>query len=346
MRYWCLAHKADATGKYGRKLDVCRGAGIEPISEADTLALNLDKFPGGVALWGAVPPVYDTTTLPLDRGIHVHARLVLGGDKVHDMTFRAVEVTGGKLPPGGLTISELDAVYYMVSSIFGFGIRFIECSLCGYPHLDKDWFSVHPHRRHLCAGCGHHFRDTATGIGNPIAELQRATGMATREPIPAGRSLDIRQADYPGGIQIWGSNPAIIWSAAKSEEAGIHVHAFTNEGERLEVDETFSTVTIDGVTLDPTMVRTLMAQNGLPHIAGRLFSMRCMACGRPAFDEDEDAFTPEIGRRCSHCGGDLTGSGRVRKAISNPLIDVLERLSAKATRPLQNHSLGLLPETL
>jgi hypothetical protein len=32
-RYWCLAHKADATGKYGRKLSVCRGARIEPISE-------------------------------------------------------------------------------------------------------------------------------------------------------------------------------------------------------------------------------------------------------------------------------------------------------------------------
>lgn len=73
-RYWCLAHKADATGKYGRKLEVCRGAGIEAISEEETLALNLDRFAGGVALWGAVPPVYDTTRLPLDRGIHVHAR--------------------------------------------------------------------------------------------------------------------------------------------------------------------------------------------------------------------------------------------------------------------------------
>ena len=124
-RFWCLAHKADATGKYGRKLSVCRGAGVEPISEKETLALNLDQFAGGVALWGAVPPVYDTTRLPLDRGIHVHARENPGGDKVHDATFRAGKVTGGKLPPGGLMISELDAVYYMVSSIFGFGIRFI-----------------------------------------------------------------------------------------------------------------------------------------------------------------------------------------------------------------------------
>src|SRR5438105_12337256 len=82
MRYWCLAHKADATGKYGRRLAICRGAGIPPISESETLTLDLDNFGGGVALWGAVPPVYDTTRLPLDRGIHVHARQIPGGQKV------------------------------------------------------------------------------------------------------------------------------------------------------------------------------------------------------------------------------------------------------------------------
>jgi len=346
MRYWCLAHKADATGKYGRKLSVCRGAGTLPISDEEMLTLDLNEFDGGVALWGAVPAVYDTTRLPLDRGIHVHAREAAGGHKAHDRTFRAVTLIGGKIPEGGITISELDAVYYMVSSVFGFGVRYIECSLCGYPHLDKDWFSVYPHRRHLCAGCGRHFRDTATGIGNPIARLQAATGLASRKPVPAGRPLRARQQEYPGGVQIWGSNPAIIWSAEKSEEEGIHVHAFKGEDSKPDVDDTFSTVTIDGVTLDPVMVRTLMAQNALPHIAGRVFSMRCMDCNRPAFDADEEAFTPEVGRQCSKCGGTLSGSGRLRKAIANPLVEALERLSFKAPRSPQRHSLGLLPETL
>jgi hypothetical protein len=346
MRYWCLAHKADATGKYGRKLAVCRGAGILPISEAETLTLDLDRFRGGMALWGAVPPVYDTTHLLLDRGVHVHAREVLGRRKVHDTTFRAVKLTGGKLPAGGITISEFDAVYYMVSSVFGFGVREIACSLCGYPHLDKDWFSVHPHRRHLCAGCGRHFRDTAIGIGNPIAQLQTVTGLASRQTVPARRSLRLSQQDHPGGIQIWGSNPAIIWLAEKAEEEGIHVHAFKGNGDLPDVDDTFSTVTIDGVTLDPVMVRTLMAQNALPHIAGRVFSMRCVDCNRPAFDSDEAAFTPEVGRRCSKCGGSLSGSGRLRKAIANPLVEILERLATKAPRPPQQHSLGFPPETL
>jgi NAD-dependent SIR2 family protein deacetylase len=240
----------------------------------------------------------------------------------------------------------MDAVYYMASSVFGFGVRYIECSLCGYPHLDKDWFSVHPHRRHLCAGCGRHFRDTAAGIGNPIAHLQTATGLASRHPVPAGRSLSLSQEKYPGGIQIWGSNPAIIWSAEKSEEEGIHVHAFKGDDDTPDLDDTFSKVTINGVTLDPMMVRTLMAQNALPHIAGRVFSMKCVDCNRPAFDTDEAAFTPKVGRRCSKCGGSLTGAGRLRKAIANPIIGVLERLSFKAPRSPQRHFLGFLPETL
>jgi hypothetical protein len=105
-------------------------------------------------------------------------------------------------------------------------------------------------------------------------------------------------------------------------------------------------VIIDGVTLDPAMVRALMAQNTLPHIAGRVFSLQCVNCNRPAFDEDKEAFTPEVGRRCSKCGGNLTGSGRVRKAIANPLIEVLKRLASNAPREPQRHSLGFLPETL
>ena len=27
------------------------------------MILNMDEYPGGLALWGAVPPVYDTTRL-------------------------------------------------------------------------------------------------------------------------------------------------------------------------------------------------------------------------------------------------------------------------------------------
>ena len=68
------------------------GAHIPMITDRDTLDLHLDGYSGGVALWGAVPPVYDTTEKALDRGIHVHARKTSGGDKLLDETVRAVRI--------------------------------------------------------------------------------------------------------------------------------------------------------------------------------------------------------------------------------------------------------------
>src|SRR5438552_14337175 len=72
-RYWCLKHRADATAKYGKRGSVCRAANLEPES-GNVFALDLDIYRGPVALWGAVPAIYDTTRLPVDRGIHLHAR--------------------------------------------------------------------------------------------------------------------------------------------------------------------------------------------------------------------------------------------------------------------------------
>lgn len=345
-RYWCLAHKADATAKYGRRATVCRAAHLPPILPEEILELNLDRYPGGIALWGAVPPIYDTTRLPLDFGIHVHAREVTNGEKIIDRTFRGVRLVGRQIPSEGLLICEIDAVYYMVSSVFGFDTRHIRCTFCGYGHLDKDWFSVHPHRRHLCAGCGKHFRDTVSAIGNPIRATQEILGLLPQKPTRAVKTLSLRQRDYPGGIQIWGSNSAIIWSSEKPEEEGIHVHAHRRDGEPAKLDDTFSAVEIDGVKLDPTMVRTLMAQNSLPHLEGRVVPLKCDCCGAMEFNGGDQAFTPAIGRACSSCGGHLRGTTRLRRTIGNPLIATLARLAESAPRPPQKHATGLLPETI
>ena len=203
-RYWCLHHKADATAKYGKRANTCRASHIQPIGPADTLNLNMNKYKG-IALWGAVPAVYDTTRLPMDRGIHVHARTTAEEKKVIDRTFRAVRILSDCMPKKGILISELDAIYYMVTSVFGYDMKHIICTYCGYPHLDRDWFCVHPHRRHLCAGCGKHFWDTEMAIGNPIFGVRDACGIKTQRPKLSKKTLNIKQADFPGGIQIWGS---------------------------------------------------------------------------------------------------------------------------------------------
>jgi hypothetical protein len=345
-RYWCLRHKADATAKHGRPARACRAAHIALPSAEEILLLELDKYKGGVSLWGAVPAVYDTTRLRMDHGIHVHARRRPNGKKEMDCTYRAVRLVGFRLPEEGVLVSELDAIYYMVCSLFGFQMRHVICTHCDWPHLDKDQFSVHPHRRHLCAGCGLYFNDTQSGVGNPIVGVRDTCGAGRQETKASTVTLDIKQADYPNGIQVWGSNAAFLSTRDCAEAEGIHVHAYKDDPNLPAVDETFGRVVIDAIELDPVMVRFLMAQNVLPSLNGRVRSMDCPSCGEPQFSDGEAAFTPAETHRCVRCRKAFPGRSRFRKTILNPLPRILEGLAKKAPREPQKHSLDLLPETL
>ena len=347
-RYWCLRHKANATAKYGTRSDTCRTAHIPPISENDIFCLEIDKYDGGVGLWGAVPPVYDTTVMPMDRGVHVHARRSVDAGKEIDQTYSGgVRLVSTRLADGSMVISDLDAIYYMVSSAFGYAITDVSCTYCGESHLDRDYFSVHPHQRHLCAGCGRHFRDTQTGIGNPIAALRKMLREFSDIPVLSRRSLEIQQSDFPGGIQIWGSNPAFLWTARRAEEDGIHVHAFKELNSlKPDLDETYGHVVIDGTHLDAVNVRLLMAQNVMPSVKSRVRSLECPKCSMPISATGEAAFSPTVDQKCSSCCHRFAARGRVRKVVANPLVAVLAQLSKNAPRKPQEHDLELLPETI
>lgn len=345
-RYWCLNHKADATAKYGIKAAKCRYADIPPATPEEILEIDISKYSGGIALWGAVPPIYDTTHQPLDRGIHVHARQHPGGLKEIDKTFRMVHLIDSTTPQQDSLISELDAIYYMVSSIFGYPMKYVVCTRCQFPHLDKDWFSLHPHQRHLCAGCGQYFRDTDIAIGNPIIGTQILFNKIPKPTKKTKRKIKIEQSDYKGGIQIWGSNSAIFWTSSEKEEEGIHLHAYLDDNSLPAIDDTFSEVIIDGIKLDPLMVRVLMAQNAIPHINGRVQSFYCPRCDKPHFSDGESRFTPDTTHKCSYCGSKFQSKGRLRKIIGNPLVDIITQLTHSAPREPQKHNTDLLPETL
>jgi hypothetical protein len=183
------------------------------------------------------------------------------------------------------------------------------------------------------------------GVGNPIEGIRQALGARRQKTKSANRSLDIRQSEFPGGIQIWGSNQALIWTGSKEEERGIHVHAFRTTKLEPDIDDTFSRVTIDGIKLDPVMVRCLMAQNSMPHIANRVQSVDCTECGASAFDRGTLAFTPMPTRTCHRCGSAVRSGTRLRNVIANPLVAILKQLAPLAPRPPQpTRLLELLPE--
>ncbi|MEO7423789.1 MAG: hypothetical protein ABI036_01305, partial [Fibrobacteria bacterium] len=128
----------------------------------------------------------------------------------------------------------------------------------------------------------------------------------------------------------------------------IHIHAYKSNtpGTDPDLDDTFSMVTIDGIRLNPQMVRTLMAQNTLPHLNGRVVSILCPYCKSSAFDKGETAFNPYIDHKCGKCRTGLKPPGRLRKVIANPLVATLEKIAKAAVRHPQSHDLGLIPETL
>lgn len=331
-RYWCKSHQASATGKYGRRLERCEGAYLSGRTEAKELDPKV--YPGGVALWGAVKPVYDTSNVPVDEGVHVHARREVGGEKEIDGTFPSIALT--------ITRNLLDApkAYVTVeTAVASFISRFLKrpmmslfCTYCGEPHLDSEWFAVKLHKRHLCHSCGKVFPVNEKCVSNPLVSLRHTLGDRDehRSVKRSTEVLDVRQSDFPGGMQIWASNEALLWTAPKPEMEGIHVHGYAGFGDERLVDETYGRVTIDGIELNEVHLRYFMAQQALRYLDGKIVSLRC-ECGESYFDEGEDAFRPHSGHRCKACGARLKAMGRLKKVVSNPFVETIAELKARAS---------------
>jgi hypothetical protein len=329
-RFWCSVHGASATGRYGVRLPACEAA-YRDVANRNVLRLDASDFPGGIALWGAVAPAYDTTNLPPDLGIHVHAREASDGDKQIDATFDAVAVSYPRdlVTRGSALITRETAINYYISRFLKRDIRHLFCTHCGELHLDADYFAVKAHRQHLCHACGHYFRDDRRAVSNPIVFLREACGLPATPPDPVrpDRPLNLRQADYSGGIQIWASNPALVWTAERPEDEGLHVHAFDDAG-GIEIDETFSRVVVDGILLDEAQVQHFMAQSALDYLRNKVVSLKCPTCNAPHFDRSDLGFIPHIDHDCETCGVTFRNPGSRRMVVSNPFAETRIRLAS------------------
>jgi hypothetical protein len=283
-------------------------------------------YPGGIAIWGALNAIYDTTNFAQEEGVHVHARKIPGGEKQIDWTFDLVEVplSGNR---GTFTISGDDGSNYNVATILGRCLTHQSCPECCHVHCDKGFSAVHYHLQHGCERCGHVWTSDTPTISNPIMLLKEMVGDdAQQRPIvdPLDRTVRIDQRLWPGGIQLWGSNPAIIWTSKKLEEGGVHVHTCRKEGV-IAVDETFGTVWLDDVRLDPEQVRHLMAQQALKYLRVAIRTLHCPRCKRDHFDKFDQAIVPHGLHVCEHCDG-LFDSPEA--CVSNPLVTQLEKSKA------------------
>jgi transcription elongation factor Elf1 len=329
-RYWCSNHYANATGKGGRRLDRCEAANSY-VSLDNVFELDCERFEGGVGIWGALPPVYNTAKCPMPSGVHVHARIEADSEeKEIDQTYQAVKIIYkcSLFDTGTVVFTEAAAKGYFVSKLLGLELDYLFCPRCNHLHLDEGVFATKPHKKHLCNACGRYFSDARKSISNPVALLRKMLdGFETNQGLRrAEKKLDIKQFDHPGGIQIWASNPAILWTVPRPEHEGLHVHVYESGGENRLIDDTFASVKLDGIEIDEKMTRYLMAQNSLPYLLGRLDSITCPNCKVPHFDVGANAFSPHNNHKCVACSTKFS-SPRRKKLVSNPIISLFEQLA-------------------
>lgn len=333
--WWCYKHNASARGAGGIKLDKCLNADLPPITNEQKIYIDLDDYPGGVAIWGSLEAVYDTKRETPEKGVHVHLRKRAGEEKEVDRTFKEVYVKSNENnvfnEEKWIKIDEYTACAYTASVIFEKLLKAIQCKHCGKDHIDADYFAVHPHRKHFCTFCGRDFIDIEHGISNPIFKIQEIfkDRLAHRKISKVTRKLIISQKDYPGGIQIWGSNPAIIWNAERTEEAGIHVHLFKSPSAIPSSDDTYGYVEIDGIVLNDEMIRYYMVQKSMPYLRKFIVSLNCPNCGNEHFDIKEKALNPHKVHECEHCSSVFNDTTRFKGTVSNPIAERLEKVQQK-----------------
>ncbi len=289
------------------------------------LLLDAIEYPAGIAIWGGVEPIFMTAHRPHEEaGIHVHARKSPRAEKDIDQSFD--EVTFRDQATGrAVQIDQDAAVGFMISQTFGVRMRHVICTNCGTDIFLGRQSAAHPSTKHSCSSCSTISMTDERVVANPLISLRE--GYSSKiEPavVLPRRPLSLRWDQCPGGIDIWGSNQAIIWTARKPEEEGLHIHWYASDGTMLQ-DDTFDTVTIGTIDIDVTAARLWMAQREIHQLRVVTGSMNCEECGAPLCDQGTQAYTPSKTHQCGKCGHLALSIGPV---IANPMPAIIDSLKA------------------
>jgi len=221
-----------------------------------------------IGIWCSLPPALSSESIPKRAPkIHVHKRFSGSDKKVLDRDFDAIvcsyhedmglfenpEITKIQVTP--------PAAFEFVRSIEeGRAMSCVTCKQCGYPHLDLGDFARTPHKKHFCGNCGNDsIWSPEPIVSTPLKPLHDRFSNGNTYVVP-DRALNLD--DYAGlNLELWSSTPAVLWTANRPQEKGIHVHVY-EKGHRV-VDDTFWIVTFKGKPLDRNAMWQNMVQNTL-----------------------------------------------------------------------------------
>jgi hypothetical protein len=269
-RWWCRTHqshwgtKADYEAYERLDVMVC-GNHEQPMNYVvKPFRLKVDDY-AEVGIWCSMPAAISTLEIkPRPPRIHVHVRPDLGGKKSIDGDFEAIAIEYGQhlglFENPDITQVNITppAAYQFVRSLeIGQETDCISCSHCGYPHLDLGTFAERPHRKHFCANCG---RDSTWSSGPIISTPLRP--LHDQFTTNAGFQVPNREVDLDKlrgcNYTLWASTPAIVWTANRPQEKGIHVHV--HDGSKRIVDDTYGKVILGAHELVREELLTMMVQ--------------------------------------------------------------------------------------
>lgn len=258
-RWWCRTHQAHwgtnadhaSFETFGRM--VCANHEQQMNYVVGPYQLTVDDFKE-VGIWCSMPAALSTDPITeRPPKIHVHLRNELDGKKIVDRDFDAIAMLYSHKAKlfGNSDITQVNltppAAFEFVCALeMGREMGCVSCSHCGYPHLDLGDFARTPHRKHFCANCGRDSTWSKTAIvSTPLKPLHEQYPQAAVFTEP-DRSINLD--DYAGcKYTVWASTPAILWTANRPQERGLHVHI--HDGSKRVVDNTYSDVYLNGERL-------------------------------------------------------------------------------------------------
>lgn len=270
-RWWCQVHQT----YWGRKADLqyaekhgrmsC-GNSWQPmwyVKDPKTFATGMQAELG---VWCGLGAALSSRPILKERPrIHVHIRDREGGPKQTDNDYTAISIkVAAKLELFGdksriVHITPPAALAYLRAKEEGWPVTTIECGKCKSPHLDLGEFAQKPHLKHICGNCGwDHTRGDGPGSSNPLFRLFERTADNTQIVPARKKHLDLdKYADLDWDV--WASTPAIVWTAKRPQESGIHVHVF-DQGREI-INDTYAEVTYKGKPLNRGKLYKMMLDN-------------------------------------------------------------------------------------
>jgi hypothetical protein len=271
-RLWCRTHqkhwgtKADHEGLEATGKMTCSNhiQAMNYVVNPETISVEDHEE---VGIWCSLPAALASHPIVKRKPrIHVHVRETADGKKSIDGDFSAISLVYD--PKSDLfaatsiqrvNITPPAALEFLTALEEGKAMDCINCSSCGFPHLDMGSFAEIPHRKHFCAACG---RDSTWSkepiVSTPLKPLHDFF-MKTDATVRPERTLNLDEFDAGEEFRVWASTPAIVWTANRPQEVGIHVHVEQN-GNRI-IDDTFGEVIFEGEKLSRKALFDQMLEN-------------------------------------------------------------------------------------